>query len=118
MIKGIGVVYYHVNNQEQSTKWYKDVLGLEVGPSWPGWQEFKIPGNVRFAIDAPKGELSEMETTPNAVVSFIMDDIKATVEQLQEKGVKLYGQVMEFPHATVATKQDPDENFTQLLQEK
>ena len=115
-IIGMEVVFYHVRNQAQATQWYHDVLGLTPGASFPGWQAFEMPGDVRFAVDAPGENPSEMEATPNAVVCFRVEDLDAAVAELDAKGVARYGDIMDFGPVRVATLRDPDGNFIQLAE--
>jgi catechol 2,3-dioxygenase-like lactoylglutathione lyase family enzyme len=115
-VKGIDVVYYHVPDMPAAERWYKDVLGLPVGQAFPGWSELLLEGDVRFALDAPEGEPSEMEAAPNAVVSFRVDDLDVALAHMRAQGVEVYGEIMDFGPTRVATIRDPFGNFIQLSQ--
>lgn len=94
MILGIDVVYLHVFGAEALGKWYSEVLGLEIKFKTfnNSWQEYDFSESppTRFAIEAIGAPYSEVEKQP-IMISFRVDDIKASVKLLEKKGVKFYG---------------------------
>jgi predicted enzyme related to lactoylglutathione lyase len=49
-----------------------------------------------------------------AVCTIETDDIRATVEEMQSRGVEFETEVLEFPWGYIAMFQDPDGNRLQL----
>ena len=120
MITGIDVVFIHSSNKELA-EWYKKTLGLEMGYADDHWQEFAFKKGSRFALDIPSEIKSVVEEQP-IMISFAVDDIKETVENLSSQGVRLFPSkdktIFDVGHAFVATFQDADGNWMQLSQEK
>ena len=69
---------------EQLAEWYEKALGLHKSERYPGWQEFKMPLGSRFGIDFIKYPSSTVQRQP-IVISFLVDDIHKTVEELAAK---------------------------------
>ena len=122
MIKGIDVTYIHSFN-EQLADWYEKNLGLQKMERYPGWQEFKMPSGSRFGIDFIKYPSSTVQRQP-IVISFLVDDIHKTVDELASKGVRFYPDndktktIFDVGPTLVATFEDPEGNFVQLSQQK
>ena len=120
MIKGIDVVYVHTFN-EQLADWYEKTLGIEKTAKYPGWQEFKMPNGSRFGMDFISYPSSTVQRQP-IVISFLVDDIKKTVNELAAKGVRFYPDnniektIFDVGGTLVATFEDPEGNFVQLSQ--
>ena|SRR3972149_11923758 len=120
MIRGIDVVFIHSSHKELG-EWYIKTLGLVRGYGDGHWQEFGVETGSRFALDFPSYPKSVVEKQP-IIISFMVDDIKLTVDQLSAKGVKFYPSkedtIFDVGPALVATFQDPDGNWMQLSQRK
>ena len=111
-IKGITHLGITVTNLEKSIEWYKDVLGFELVSYDPEPYEDEREGNgvglgrIVFkwcTFDAGGGQLLELieyiypESTSKPPrpcdkgcnhISFMVDDIKAWIQNLTEKGVE------------------------------
>ena len=121
MIIGIDVVYLHAFNAENLVNWYSEVLGLHVNFKTfdSSWQEFDFRKSppTRFAIEAIGMNRSEVEQQP-IMISFRVDDIKKTVNDLKKKGIDFYGTppIKKEGFSLFATLQDPAGNWIQLSQ--
>ena len=120
MIKGIDVVFIHSPHKELGD-WYAEVLGLSKGYGDDHWQEYGMQEGTRFAIDFTSFPKSVVEKQA-LVISFKVDDIRQTVQELVSKGVKFYPSqekaIFDAGPTLVATFQDPDGNLMQLSQRK
>ena len=122
MIKGIDVAYIHTPNKELAD-WYSETLGLEKGYGDDGWQSLETKEGSRFGIDFI-GYPSSTVQKQSIMLSFLVDDIHATVKELAAKGVRFYPDnkldetIFDVGPALVATFEDPDGNFAQLSQRK
>ncbi len=119
MIVGIDVVYLHVFDSESLSKWYMEVLELEVKFRTPdqSWQEYnfgKSPPS-RFAIEAIRMPISPPEKQP-IMISFRVDDVGEMVINLEKKGVRFFGdpKIKKEGLSLFATFQDPAGNWLQL----
>jgi catechol 2,3-dioxygenase-like lactoylglutathione lyase family enzyme len=121
MIQGLSVAYIHSAHGEQLADWYSKTLGLPVADRFPGWTEFKMGSGSRFAIDRTEFPRSVVEKQP-VVLSFLVDDLPKTVQELAARGVRFHPSVEEtifdVGPSLVATFEDPDGNWVQLNQPK
>ena len=120
MIKGIDVVFIHCPHKELG-EWYIKTLGLDPGYGDDHWQEFVFVEGSRFALDFTSFPKSVVEKQP-IIISFRVDDIESSVDELFSRGVKFYPSkeetIFDVGPAFVATFQDPDGNWVQLSQPK
>jgi predicted enzyme related to lactoylglutathione lyase len=121
MILGIDVVYLHVFESESLGKWYSEVLDLKLKFKTfnHDWQEYDFGESppTRFAIEAIGVPISKVEKQP-IMISFRVDDVKETVEDLEKKGVRFFGdpKIKKEGFSLFATLQDPAGNWIQLSQ--
>lgn len=120
-IKKISLCWINVSNYEKSLTFFKDTCGLEMTlDSSPehGWLEFiGTEGGLTLGV-AVAAEDKQDNVGINAVVTLTVDDIIATKQAMEVKGVRFIGDIMEVPgHVKLATFVDPDNNTFQLVQE-
>lgn len=110
-IQGIDVVFYHANDMAESLSWYRDVLGLRHVADYGDWQEFDVAGS-RFGVDSG----NTAAEIPNAVVSFRVDDLDATLAELADRGVRPASEVIDIGHTRFVAVRDPSGNVVQFSQ--
>jgi lactoylglutathione lyase len=78
-----------VSDMQRSVAFYRDVLGLPLKFSSPGWTEFNT-GSTTIALHTTGGdEASQKVSLPppgNAQIGFMVDDIKSAYEALKAQG--------------------------------
>ncbi|SPE60849.1 Glyoxalase/bleomycin resistance protein/dioxygenase [Verrucomicrobia bacterium] len=117
-IRGVDFVLYNVTNFERAKKFYQDTLGLKLLQEFGGaWAEFET-GTLALAIGAYGAQPIPAGQKSNAVAALAVDDVKAAVEQLKGRGVKINQEPQEFPPCFTATIADPDGNEIILHQRK
>ncbi len=111
-VQGIDVVFFWVADVERSVAWYTQVLGIEAGPRYGDWQEFRVSGPTRFAVHggAVGGE------TSNAVVAFRVADLGEAMRGLADRGVEPVDSITDTGSARFVTYVDPDGNRVQVLE--
>ena len=130
----MSLVWITVSNLEKAEKFFTSVVGLtlKVADKEHGWLELiGTEGGCSLGIAASSQEqgcCGEMEKSPgsccpvggpgsNAVVTLEVDDINKSKKELEDKGVKFTGPIMEYPgHVKLASFSDPDGNQFQLVQ--
>ena len=124
MIRGIDVVFIHSKEPKKLSKWYRDILEMEVEFQTPdySWQEFQIPVNsppTRFAIDFP-GENVSGPSLQTIMISFRVDDIYTVINKLEKKGITFNEKkkVQDTGKTLFATFKDPEDNWIQISQRK
>ncbi len=122
MIKGISVTYIHTPNKKLAD-WYEKTLGLKKGYGDESWQAFEMSHGSDFALDFISYPSSTVQKQ-SIMISFLVDDIHAAVEELSKKGVRFYPDndkaktVFDVGPSLVATFEDPDGNWVQISQPK
>jgi predicted enzyme related to lactoylglutathione lyase len=113
MTKPLAALHIYVTDLERSQAFYGDLLGVS----------FERRGDVIAA-----GELQNLgiilEKTADgrsgltAAVSFEVDDIEATVDQLKQQGVRVNRDVTDTPQGKVANLTDMDGNPLEFVQRR
>lgn len=104
-VRAIDFVYTNVKDVAKAKAFYRDVLGIQdpILYEGDGWVEMDTKP-VAFSLGAmPEGG-------PSTAIALAVDDVKAAVEELRQKGVKVLGDVMDTPVCEMATVLDPDGN--------
>ena len=115
-IKGVDYVIYSVSDLKKSIVFYCDILGLKlIGEPGEQWAEFDA-GNV--TLDIGTFSFDAKAKGGNATVGLAVDDVKAAVEELRAKGVKILYEVYETPVCWGAAVADPDGNVVNLHKRK
>ncbi len=78
-----------VSDMQRSVAFYRDVLGLPLKFTSPGWTEFNT-GSTTIALHTTGGEgFPQHVSLPppgNAQIGFMVDDIQSAYEALQAQG--------------------------------
>jgi len=125
MIKNIESILLFSENPEKLSKFYKDTLGLKVGMEgeygddedvFVGFNPGKGPYLVVMHHDKVEGKNREPE---RYMVNFEVDDIEKEVERLRKAKVRLIQDIYHVQdYGRIATFEDPDGNYFQLVQIK
>lgn len=108
-----GAVLYS-NNIEKVTKFYQDVIGLELDyRQGDKFVSFKFSNGVRLGIK----KAVEKREKPGAQTFFIgVDDAKSEYAEMKKKGIKFYKELTVEPWAIEFAILDPDKNKVEFLQ--
>jgi predicted enzyme related to lactoylglutathione lyase len=113
-MRSINMTWVVVDDLDRAIKFYTDVVGLNLQEHVPefGWAELQGNGGCRLGLatgpHSPGG---------NAVIAISVDDIDAASKEMQGKGAKLIGDMIEIPgHVKLQDMVDPDGNQLQLAQ--
>ena len=111
-IRGTDFVYYQTNDIEKAIEFYRDTLGLEMYGYFEEvkWAEFNA-GNSTFAINDPSTfDPNARAQSGGAAVAFAVEDLDATIAELETKGVTVTIPAQETPVCHFACISDPDGN--------
>jgi lactoylglutathione lyase len=114
---GVFTILY-VDDMEGATVFYRDVMGLPLAFSVPGWVQFGKNG-VQLVLH-PKTALQK-ESTPGpnlAHLGFQVDDLDAEVKRLSARQVKFKTPPSGAQFGKHATCKDPEGNEIDLLEWK
>ena len=118
-ITGIGGVFFHCKDKEALVTWYRDKLGFE--PISDGsfsflWDQDPKPPRAQYSVWGPFSDKSTYfePSAKNFMINFRVDDLKAYVAELGEKGVSLEGDMLDEPYGKFAWVMDPEGNKIEL----
>lgn len=117
-IKGVDFVLYNISDYQQALVFYRDTLGLKLSEEYGGfWLEFEV-GNITLALRAPHPGGTLDNRSGGCAVALAVEDIKATMEELRQKGVHIISEPEESGVCFMAEISDPDNNLIILHQRK
>ncbi len=116
MIKGLRGASIGSEDVKNLLRFYRDVLGLEVGFESPGFIVLGEPGKPALAL----GTHSEVRG-PNAdparhMVGLAADDVTGDWKRLKAAGVEFVEDPTDYGKLRIATLKDPEGNLVQLME--
>ena len=86
-VRGIDFVVLSVSDVKKAQRFYQDVLGIDdkVLSSMDTWVEFDTHP-VALALGQPPPEFGK---PPETVIALAVDDVRAAIDELRAKGVKV-----------------------------
>lgn len=118
-VKEIGLSWIVVKDVKSAVKYYTEVVGLklmEMNEEY-GWAELEgYEGGARLGI-AQDNPQEKVRPGQNAVVTFTVDNLQKSKENMLKKGAKCEGDVIEVPgHVKMQTVVDADGNRFQICE--
>ena len=111
-LQKLDYVIVYVSDMQRSTNFYRDVLGLPLKFSSPGWTEFNT-GETTIALHRTSGQPSSSQPglppAGQAQLAFIVDDLQGIYETLKAQDVHfLLPPQQQTSGITLAILNDPD----------
>jgi catechol 2,3-dioxygenase-like lactoylglutathione lyase family enzyme len=119
-VLGIGGIFYKAKDKKAATRWYRDVLGLDIG-DWgtffPADQAAAHPGaGAVFSIFRPETDYFA-PSGRDFMFNFVVDDLDAVLANAAAYGVK--AKILpDEPNGRFAHMIDPDGVKVELWQPK
>ena len=114
--KGIIWAGLAVQDLPAAVLFYRDILGLPLKRQGEGWAHFEAGGGALFelysggeASDTPKDNHHQA-----LVIGFLVDDLTASVADLQRRGVKFLAEIDGYRNQRWITFCDPEGNRLEL----
>ena len=120
-VLSIEMVWIAARDLSLTTKFLSEVVGLEIAKEVPEyhWAELHAQ-NSKLSLGVGKvdeGSNEPIKPGQNAVIVFTIQDVQAAKIELEAKGVRFLGDIVEIPgHVKIATFLDPDGNCFQPAQ--
>jgi len=117
-VQGIGGVFFAGKNQEATTAWYRDVLGVPM-ESWGGhafrWrdQHASEDASTTFSVFAPDTTYFAPGTAP-FMINFRVADLDAMLAQIRAAGGWVDDKLEESEYGRFGWTRDPDGNKVEL----
>jgi predicted enzyme related to lactoylglutathione lyase len=113
-IRGIDISVYFIKDGERAKKFYTETMGFTLtGDYGPQGGEFTFPDGTTFGL----WKLEE-GWHKNGGIMFNVDDLRATVDELKSKGVKINDHIEDTPVCLMAFGEDSEGNDFILHQRK
>lgn len=114
-LQKLDYIIIFVGDMQRSTAFYRDLLGLPLKFSSPGWTEF-VTGSTTIALhparDTTQSSSQERSPAGQAQLGFQVDDLKTVYPSLQSEGVRFSLPPTQQPEGgTVAVMHDPDGSY-------
>lgn len=113
MFNRIGAVILLVSDMKRSTRFYRDILGMELKEQSKDWTEFSKRGTV-LALHPSKKK--RIKRNNSMLVGFNVSDFDDVVNGLKKKKVKFYKKPREESFGKHAIIQDPDGHLISIVQ--
>jgi len=117
-VTGIGGVFFRCSDPEMMREWYKEKLGVpcdEHGAAFP-WREKDKPDHMGYTVWSPFDDDTEYfdPSESEFMINFRVDDLDGMLEQLEDAGVEIVGEVQEYEYGRFGWILDPDGNKVEL----
>jgi catechol 2,3-dioxygenase-like lactoylglutathione lyase family enzyme len=113
MFDRIGAVILLVSDMKRSTRFYRDVLGMELKEQSKDWTEFSKRGTVLALHPSKKKRIKKNNSM---LVGFSISDFDDICTELKKKRVKFYKKPAEEHFGKHAIIQDPDGHLISIVQ--
>jgi lactoylglutathione lyase len=113
MFDRIGAVILLVSDMKRSTRFYRDVLGMELREKSKDWTEFSKQGTVLALHPSKKKRIKKNNSM---LVGFSVSDFDDVCKGLKKKRVKFYKKPTEEHFGKHAIIQDPDGHLISIVQ--
>ena len=116
-IKRLGNVILAVKDLDTSIKFYNDILGMPIKNERRNWVDLGSTGAILSlhpaSITAPHSGTS---IDNGVLIGLTVGDLNSAIEELREKGVKIYREIQERDAGKNAIVLDPDDYMISLFE--
>jgi predicted enzyme related to lactoylglutathione lyase len=111
-VTGIGGIFFKTKDPKKISDWYGENLGLVINPygSVFEFRQGAAPEKKGYTIWSPFKDDSDYfaPSEEQFMVNYRVADLKALLEDLRNKGVKIVGEIEEFEYGKFAHILDPE----------
>lgn len=117
-VTGIGGIFFKSKQKAGLEEWYRDNLGVPVGPygarfDWRSHEEPDREGQTVWGIfDADTTYLEP--STAQFMINYRVDDLDGMLERLRAAGVQVEDRIEEYEYGRFGWAMDPDGNKIEL----
>jgi len=117
-VTGIGGIFFKTKDPKKISDWYGDNLGLVINPygSVFEFRQGASPDKKGYTVWSPfKDDTDYFAPSEEPyMVNYRVADLKALIDGLREKGVKIVGEIEEFEYGKFAHILDPEDRKIEL----
>ena len=116
-IKKVGNVILAVKDIDRSITFYHEIIGLPIKKQRRSWVDLGTNGALLSLHPASLTAEHMGSSIDNGItVGFLVGDVKSSVEELRERGVKIYRDIVEREAGKNAVIVDPDGYLISLFE--
>lgn len=120
-VKGIGGIFFKVEDPAKVTQWYQDHFGIpavEPGFAHFFWRDYLQANQTNRTVWSPFPMESNQFAKPEQqfMINYIVDDLEAMLAELQQAGIEQIGEIEDYPYGRFAWIVDVEGNKVELWQ--
>jgi lactoylglutathione lyase len=116
-IKKVGNVILAVQDLDKSLAFYNEVIGLPIKNQRRSWVDLGTSGALLSLHPASLTAEHVGSSIDNGItIGFLVGDVQSAVDELREKGVTIYRDIVEREAGKNAVIQDPDGYLISLFE--
>ena len=116
-IKKVGNVILAVNDIDKSIQFYHELIGLPIKNQRRSWVDLGTSGAMLSLHPASLTAQHVGSSIDNGItIGFLVGDVKSAVDELKEKGVRIYRDIVDRDAGKNAVILDPDDYLISLFE--
>jgi lactoylglutathione lyase len=116
-IKRVANVILAVKDLDRSLHFYHEIIGLPIKMQRRTWIDLGVSGGLLSLHPASLTAEHLGGSIDNGItIGFVVGDVKSALEELQEKGVRVYRDIVEREAGKNAIVYDPDDYLISLFE--
>ncbi|MFK7865459.1 MAG: VOC family protein [Pseudohongiellaceae bacterium] len=118
-VKGIGGIFFKVEDPAKVTQWYQDHFGIpavEPGFAHFFWRDYLQSNRTNRTVWSPFPMNSELLENPKQqfMINYIVDDLDTMLAELKASGIEQVGETEDYPYGRFAWIIDVEGNKVEL----
>ena len=116
-VKKVGNVILAVKDLDKSVQFYNEIIGLPIKNQRRSWVDLGTSGALLSLHPASLTSQHIGSSIENGItIGFLVGDVQSAVDELREKGVKIYRDIVERDAGKNAVISDPDDYLISLFE--
>ena len=116
-VKKVGNVILAVKDLDKSVQFYNEIIGLPIKNQRRSWVDLGTSGALLSLHPASLTSQHIGSSIENGItIGFLVGDVQSAVDELREKGVKIYRDIVEKDAGKNAVIVDPDDYLISLFE--
>ncbi|HYF31034.1 MAG TPA: VOC family protein [Chitinophagaceae bacterium] len=118
-VTGIGGIFLKSKDPKAMTEWYQRHLGIEFNDNsyfsfqWVNPHHPTLPGSTVFSFFKETSDYFQ-PSEKMTMINFRVQDLRALLTELEKEGVKIVGEMQEYPYGKFGWIMDPEDNKIEL----
>lgn len=122
-VLGVGGVFFKANDTEALSKWYQEVLGIDMGEWGAMFKVTGLPQDGYQVFSLFKADTEYLDTPSHKgvnkfMINFVVEDLPNLIEKVKAAGGEQIDKLVEDEHGRFAWVADPEGNKMELWEPK